>query len=351
MSEDFLQSSVAVDHSTSGHGASTLDQARSELVASQTALAESIEATAFLKNVLDSSRDCIKVLTLAGDIVFMNEGGKTVMDVDDFEAIRGCPWTDFWQGADKLSAQAALNAARAGGTGNFQGAAPTAKGRPKHWDVTVTRILGRHGHADHILSISRDITDAREMADQKDLISREMGHRIKNSLAVVQAIALQTFRGADRQSLADFNARLASLGAAQALLLQASWERASVRELILQTLAPMCPPDRLNLEGMDFEINGRGALALALALHELGTNAVKYGALSNDRGSVAIILGSDEGHFKLTWQETGGPRVVAPTHTGFGTRLMTRNLESDLCATVELNFDADGVVLSLTAPH
>ena len=333
-----------------GDDSSSLARARLDLAASQVALANSLETSAFLQSVLDSSRDCIKVLTLAGDIIFMNEGGKAIMEVDDFESIRGCPWEGFWEGADKQAAQAALNAARAGRVGSFQGAARTARGRPKYWDVTVTRIPGRDGHDDHILSISRDITAAREIDDQKDLLSRELGHRIKNSLAVVQAIAAQTFRDVDRPRLKEFNARLAALGAAQGLLLQTTWERVSVRALVEQVLAPICAPERFKFRIDDLEIGGRRALALALALHELGTNALKYGALSNEGGSVEIDLAKTEDRFRLSWRETDGPPVAAPGSAGFGTRLMTRNLEADFNGTVELNFKPSGAVLTLSAP-
>lgn len=350
MIEEILDSEdLATGGETSG-SSSALAQAQRDLAETRLALAESLEAAAFLQSVLDSSPDCIKVLTFGGDLIFMNEGGKEVMEVDDFEAIHGCSWTGFWEGDDRLAAQAALNAARAGRTAKFLGTASTAKGTRKFWDVTVARIPGGDGREDHILSISRDITAARTIEDHKDLISRELGHRIKNILSVVQAIAVQTFRDTDRPVLQRFNARLAALGAAQTLLLQTGWESVSARDLIEQTLTPMCPPDRISLEVDDVSINGRKGLSLALALHELGTNAVKYGALSNDSGTVEVSLAARADAFELTWRETGGPEITAPTHTGFGTRLMTRNLEADFGGSVQLNFNPSGLVLTLSAP-
>jgi len=328
-----------------------LDEAHSDLAASQLALSESLESVAFLQRVLDASGDCIKVLTLKGELVFMNEGGKRVMEVDDFDTVRGCAWEGFWEGPGRQEAEKALAAAREGRVGNFQGTASTAKGTRKFWDVTVTCIPGINGHPDQILSISRDITTAKETEHQKDLLSRELGHRLKNSLSIVQAIASQTFRGLEGAKLKEFNGRLAALGAAQALLLQTEWERISVREMIDQAVAPMIPSDRITVEMEDLYLNGRKGLALALALHELGTNAVKYGALSNDSGRIHIDVTDREGQFRLLWRETGGPPVPPPLHTGFGTRLMTRNLESDFGGTVELNFHPTGVVLTLSAPH
>lgn len=324
-------------------------RARSDL-ASRTALAQELEAAAFFKNVLDASRDCIKVLTLDGDLVFMNEGGKAVMEVDDFETVRGCPWTGFWEGEDQVEARKALASAREGGTGHFVGAASTAKGTPKFWDVTVTRIAGAGGAPDQILSISRDITDAKRSEAQREMLSRELSHRIKNSLAVVQAIAGQTFRGLDEARLAAFQGRLAALGGAQDLLLQASWESVPIGSVVEGTLRPLCPPGRCAFEGGDVSLAPRQGLSLALALHELGTNAVKYGALSNDHGCIRAAWSVQDGELQFTWTETGGPPVQPPERTGFGTRIMTRNLEADFGGRVELNYRPGGVVLLLTAP-
>ncbi len=116
---------------------------------------------AFLQSVLASSGDCVKVLDLDGKLTFMSKVGQRVMEVSDFNAVRGCPWPDFWQGQGNVEARAALDAARAGGTGRFQGVAETMAGTPKHWDVQVTPILGADGRPDRLLSVSRDITAAK----------------------------------------------------------------------------------------------------------------------------------------------------------------------------------------------
>ena len=115
----------------------------------------------FMRSVLASSSDCIKVLDLNGNLVFMSEGGQRVMEVSDFNAIAGCSWPDFWQNAGHEDAKAAIAAAKAGGMGHFQGPADTAAGTPRYWDVQVTAILGADGRPEKLLSISRDITAAR----------------------------------------------------------------------------------------------------------------------------------------------------------------------------------------------
>lgn len=113
---------------------------------------------AFMRSVLGSSADCIKVLDLDARLTFMNEGGLKTMEVSDFNAIRGCPWPDFWRDQGHADAVLAIETARAGGIGHFQGLAETFLGTPKWWDVQVTPILGPEGKPDKLLSVSRDIT-------------------------------------------------------------------------------------------------------------------------------------------------------------------------------------------------
>ena len=116
---------------------------------------------AFMRGVLASSADCIKVLDLDAKLTFMNEGGLEVMEVSDFNEIRGCPWPDFWVGSGNADAQQAVWSALAGGTGHFQGQADTFKGTPKWWDVQVTPIRGPDGQPERLLVVSRDITRQR----------------------------------------------------------------------------------------------------------------------------------------------------------------------------------------------
>jgi PAS domain S-box-containing protein len=115
----------------------------------------------FLRSVLAASGDCIKVLDLQGKLIFMTEGGQRVMEVSNFNAIRGCKWTDFWEGQGNADAHAALEAAKAGGVGHFQGAADTMAGTPRWWDVQVTSIPGEDGKPERLLCVSRDITASR----------------------------------------------------------------------------------------------------------------------------------------------------------------------------------------------
>jgi PAS domain S-box-containing protein len=131
------------------------------------------DAGSLLGSLLASSGDCIKILDLDGNLVFMTETAQLVMEVTDFNKIKGCPWPEFWQGQGNIDAKAALEAAKAGGTGHFQGFATTMAGTPKWWDVSVTPILGPDQKPEKLLSISRDITATRLAAQALESSERQ----------------------------------------------------------------------------------------------------------------------------------------------------------------------------------
>ena len=145
-------------------------EARNQLVRDMQAVIDRERATAaalraseeFNRQMLASSADCIKVLDLDGRLQFMSEGGKGVMEVDDFSAVQGTCWPDFWHGEGHVMALAAVEAAKRGGTGRFQGFATTMKGSPRWWDVIVTAMLGADGAPEKLLSISRDVSATKQ---------------------------------------------------------------------------------------------------------------------------------------------------------------------------------------------
>ena len=162
-----------------------------------------------LRGVLSGCGDCIKVLDLDGRLQFMSDGGKRVMEVDDFSVLKGCPWPGFWAGDGNRDALAAVEAAKAGKTARFRGAANTAKGNPRYWDVQVSPIYGSSGQVAQLLSISRDITEEWEAAQRERFLNEELEHRVKNTFAMVLSIANQTFRGdANASPLEAYTARI-----------------------------------------------------------------------------------------------------------------------------------------------
>lgn len=188
----------------------------------------------------------------------------------------------------------------------------------------VIRIAGRH----FVLETNRDITERRRADQTRDLLVAELNHRVKNTLAIVQSIATQTARRAPglEQFVANFNGRLQSLALTHTILTDAEWLGASLRQLVLAHVKLHDHDDkRFVVEGEDVSLPPQTALQFALNLHELATNAAKYGALSNDSGRVLIswnLLDTDPPQIEFTWQERDGPPVKPVRNRGFGLNLI-----------------------------
>lgn len=325
-----------------------------ELVASETAAAED---QLFLSSVLAASTDCIKVLELDGTLSFMSEGGMKTMEIGDFNAVKGCPWPDFMKDGGIGLARTAISAAREGRSSHFESSADTFLGTPKFWSISVSPIMDAQGTVARILSVSRDHSALEEARKQQRLLNDELGHRLKNVLAMVQSIANQTLRDADslESASAAFTSRLASLGQATDVLTASSWQAAELHDVLDAGLAAVQDKQgRISSEGPAISLNSHTALALTLALHELATNATKYGALSNEAGTVTIRwqLTDRDGapHLTFLWQEQGGPPVSSPTRRGFGSRMIERSLRSYFRGETALSYPVEGVEFRIDAP-
>jgi two-component sensor histidine kinase len=186
--------------------------------------------------------------------------------------------------------------------------------------------------------------------EQRLLLLNELNHRVKNTLAVVQGIARQSFRDAEaRASLEVFEARLAALSRAHNLLTDADWKAANLRDIVLDQLAQAGA--RVQATGPSVMLAPQIAVSLALALHELGANATKYGALSNDGGRVEISwrVDPDPPTLRLRWEEAGGPTVQPPGRRGFGSRMIERALAAELGGVVRIDYPPTGVVCEIHA--
>lgn len=322
---------------------------------------ESRADVAFLRGVLASSADCIKILDLDARLVFMSEGGQQVMEVSDFNAVAGCHWPDFWRQAGNPAAMTAIDTAKAGGVGHFQGMANTFAGSPRWWDVQVTPILGADGLPERLLAVSRDITKAKRAEEQTRLLSDELQHRVRNTMTMVQAIVHQTLRRASTPQAAQdaIERRLAAMDRAHTLLMRDSWTSSDLRSVVDTSLNlhDDGAAGRFRINGPEMRLDAQAAMSLALLLHELATNATKYGALSTQKGWVEIGWtaarepGQDPKALRLdlTWRELGGPPVIPPTQRGFGSRLIERGLASVLEGQAIISFLNEGVSCHLTA--
>jgi two-component sensor histidine kinase len=188
------------------------------------------------------------------------------------------------------------------------------------------------------------------------LLINELNHRVKNTLATVQSIASQTLRTSQTTEQAGraMEERLLALSRVHDVLTRESWEGADLHDVVEQAMAPYRQEraDRLEIAGPEVRLSPRMALALAMALQELATNAVKYGALANETGAVAVTWHVSGGNprLRLEWRETGGPPVRVPERRGFGTRLIERSLAQDLNGRVEISFAPGGLVCTVDAP-
>ncbi len=202
------------------------------------------------------------------------------------------------------------------------------------------------------------VLERRRSEEHLRLLVNELNHRVKNTLAIVQSIAVQTFTadGGEARQLRAFGSRLSALAAAHDLLTTENWEFASLRQVIEKAgLGCGAPPERLTVTGPEVKVQPRTAVSIAMAVHELCTNAVKYGALSNESGRVSVeweVREIDGGgsRLHLRWSESGGPNVTPPDRRGFGTRMIERALAAELGGTARIEFLPEGIICTVEAP-
>lgn len=206
--------------------------------------------------------------------------------------------------------------------------------------------------------VALDITERKLWEERQHLLINELNHRVKNTLATVQSIAVQSFRevgAASGPSFTAFQDRLFALARAHDLLTRDNWDGAELREVIGEVIEPYCREShgRCEIDGPHLRLPPGMALALSMAVHELATNAAKYGALSVPSGQVSIswtVTPDEPRCLHLCWREQGGPAVAPPTRKGFGTRLIERSLALELAGEVDLAYDPTGVVCTIRTP-
>ena len=214
-------------------------------------------------------------------------------------------------------------------------------------------IVGSDGKAKIAVVTLQDITDRKKGEQHQRLLIDELSHRAKNLLAIIQSVAQQSFKNGHSPAamLASFEGRLGALAAAHGILTQQRWESAPLRQVICDTILAVKPDDdRLRLEGPDVMVAPKTSVSIAMAIHELATNAVKYGSFSNDDGQVSVTWRVESGRLTLEWRERGGPPVQPPGRRGFGSRMIERGLAAELGGQVKIDFDPEGVVCRVDAP-
>ena len=224
----------------------------------------------------------------------------------------------------------------------------------------VSPVLDKSGDVVQYFASFVDVTKHMQEEEHLRFLLAELNHRTQNTLATVQAIAVQTLRGAaDKKVVEAFEGRILALSKAHSLLGSRHWEAVGLHEIIERILQPFGLNDlrvaHFSIKGDDVRLQPKAALTLAMVFHELATNAAKHGALSNDAAGKVDIAWQVEptpqgDRMRLRWQESGGPPVTLPRRKGFGSRLIEGGLAQDLDGEVRLDYAAAGLVCLITMP-
>ena len=313
------------------------------------------------RSVLELSNDCVKILDGDGKLLHMTQCGLRIMEIDDFEPLRGQPWPSLWPAQLQSLVAKSVHDALTRGVGHFVGDCPTAKGNMKSWDVTVTAIPSEPGKPQRLISISRDVSE--QVAAERELrasherlgvVSSEMAHRVNNTLSLVQALVMQTARSSSDPKMfaKKLSGRIAAMAEANRALIMGGDGNADLASLVRGQLGAYGGEGtHIRIDGPDVTLPTQAASSVALIVHELATNAIKYGALSIETGRVdltwSITRDSGKPKLSLLWQERDGPPVKPPERRGFGSTLIERGVGG---GKVERVFAPDGVTCRIDLP-
>jgi two-component system, chemotaxis family, CheB/CheR fusion protein len=226
----------------------------------------------------------------------------------------------------------------------------------RHMLLNARKLIPGYDRPELILLAIEDVTANVESEAIRETLIGELSHRVKNMLAMVQSIGSQTVRqsGSLGEFKAAFEGRLHALGRAHDLLVAEDWSRADLDQLIRRTLEPYGLGERITISGPSLNLTPEAGVAMAMVLNELATNAVKYGALSNQSGHLEVkwqLDGSASGQWvHLQWIETGGPPVTPPSRRGFGSSLIERSITHQLEGTATPDFRAEGLYYEIAFP-
>jgi len=304
-----------------------------------------------LQHIIDGAVEyAIIAMSREGVITTWNRGAERLLGYAEEEAL-GRPADIFFTPEDQARGEPAREMRLA----RLQGRAANERWHVREngtrfWGSGVMLPLGG-GKNTAYLKIFRDGTRERNAEERQRVLLNELNHRVKNTLAIVQAIAAQTFRsvGADARARRSFESRLRALAGAHDVLTRESWVGADLGRVVRSALAPFMPRDarRMRIDGPALYVSPKVALAFTMALHELATNAAKYGAMSTSEGRIEVLwsLDADRGlHFG--WSERDGPAVAPPSRSGFGSRLIGRGLAS-IGAIARMDYCPGGLVCTV----
>lgn len=316
-------------------------------------------AEAFSRSIITASPDWTSVFKRDGRIVYMNNADVAGVPQGDASSVVGTSWEALWPAEEQPKIVEALSKVAEEGGYRFISSCRALTGNTKWWDVILRSVEGPADEGARILAMARDITTSKEREAHITFIMRELSHRAKNLLAVVSAMARST--ASLSESLPDFerrfSSRLRSLAQSHDLLVQKNWEGVKIQTLLTEQLRPFVEVGsmRCSASGPEVMLTPEASQMLGLALHELATNAAKYGVLSAEGGHLDVrwVEAQDDklgDVIRFDWQESGGPAVVPPTRMGFGRVVIEEMTGETMAGHAELSFAEAGVRWSLVFP-
>ncbi len=313
------------------------------------------------------------VMLWGPDGVMIYNDAYSVFAAQRHPTLLGSKVLEGWPEVADFNAEV-MRVCMAGGTLRFPGQELTLyrNNRPEEvWmNLSYSPVHDESGKPGGVIAIVLEITEqvlaeralAAEQAALRDanrhlqLLVNELNHRVKNTLSMMQAMAAQTFRNPEDLAGAQerFSARIMALAKANDLLTGENWEAASLSDVLEVAVRSHADGERLTTKGPPVRLSPKTAMSFSMAMHELATNAVKYGALSSPEGRVEVVWAVDPApggrRLRLAWTERNGPQVTPPARRGFGSRLIERGLAAELGGSVVIRFEPDGVVCTIDAP-
>ncbi len=308
--------------------------------------------------VIDSANEAVLVCDRDGIITHANAASSIVHEGNRIgQAFADIIPLDFHGTSGVLQADDMIAMVIAGTP--MRGMEATAVNAPKVKDYLVSaaplRVAGDRISGAVITMV--DLSHRKAAEEQQRLLMHELDHRVKNTLAMVASISARTASRADtvKEFQRVFSGRIHALAATHSLLLRNSWSSSDLGDIVKSELAPYVEDgaDNVTIEGLNVAVAPRAAIAFGLIVHELTTNAVKYGSLSQEGGRVSVraIIGDNKsGPFVIEWRESGGPPVAPPERKGFGHTVITRSLQFGSGGGAEFDFDPAGLVCRISIP-
>ncbi|MFT3730053.1 MAG: PAS domain-containing protein [Hyphomicrobium sp.] len=317
------------------------------------------------KAMLDATPDCIKILSVDGRLLMMNRAGCKALGVPE-DSEFGMLWLPLLPPGVHQSGLEALRTAATGQSARFPGQSHSPKGT-QHWDNLLTPVVDTTGNVFSILCVSRDVTaktelerDLENAVSREKLLSQEMQHRIKNVFAIVSALITISEKEAGRDDASQsatkiLRAKIGALSRASEVAFPLSEiknvanSRLDIGSLVHSVLKPY--GNRYSASGSQTSVRHKNLTTIALFLHELATNSVKYGAFSSDEGAVSINWAMNDQELSLLWSESGGPPILTePREQGFGSEMVGRIVGS-VGGRISRTWSRDGMIAQLHLPN